>query len=304
MSETSVAGASSLSDVRDPVPGDGGEAAAAPRKVRLGLLEWFAFGFLVLLILGAVLADFIPGLVGPNVGYGDFSQPPNLTLNGFLGTDALGRSIVSRVLYGARTSLTIAGAATLISLTCGMFFGMLAGFYRGLVERLVDLYANTLASLPPILVLLALIAATGTSVFTMTLALGILGIGAYARITKGGVISQSDRDYVLAARALGASDARLLLREILPNLVPTLTAVVPPLVAGLIVTEGSLSFLGYGIPPPAPSWGGMIAGSTDLMNRFPILVVGPILAIVLTVYSLNTVGDYLARRIDVRERQL
>jgi peptide/nickel transport system permease protein len=270
----------------------------------VGPFEWFAIGFLALLIAGAALADFIPGLVGPNVPYGDFSQAPTLTMNGILGTDALGRSIFSRVLYGARTSLTIAAVATAISLLAGMFLGMVAGFYRGFIERLVDLYANTLAALPPIMVLLALIAATGTSVFTMTVALGLLGIGTYARITKGGVISQNDRDYVLAARALGATDARLLVREILPNLVPSLTAIVPPLMAGLIVTEGSLSFLGYGIPPPAPSWGGMIAGSTDLLNRFPLLIFGPIMAIVLTVYSLNTIGDFMSRRINVRETHL
>lgn len=289
----------------ESVPDEAGAAAA--RRWRLAgadPFECFAFGFLALLIASAVLADRIPGLVGPNAMYGDFSRPPALNLNGLLGTDALGRSILSRILHGARTSLTIAGAATVIAMSMGMLLGMLAGFYRGLIERVVDLYANTLASLPPILVLLALIAATGTSVFTMTVTLGFLGIGPYARIAKGGVISQNERDYVLAARALGASDGRLLVREILPNLVPTLTALVPPLMAGLIITEGSLSFLGYGIPPPAPSWGGMIAGSTDLMNRFPVLVVGPIMAIVLTVYSLNTVGDYLARRINVRERQL
>ncbi len=105
-----------------------------------------------------------------------------------------------------------------------------------------------MASLPPILVILALISVTGNSVFTMMLALGLLDIGTYARIAKGGVIAQNDRDYVLAARAMGASDMRLLLREILPNLVPALTAIVPPLMAGLIITEGSLSFLGYGIP--------------------------------------------------------
>lgn len=138
----------------------------------------------------------------------------------------------------------------------------------------------------------------------MMLALGVLDIGTYARIAKGGVISQNDRDYVLAARAMGATDVRLLIREILPNLVPALTAIVPPLMAGLIITEGSLSFLGYGIPAPAPSWGGMIASSTDLLSRFPLLIFGPIVTIVLTVYSLNTVGDYLARRLNNRQRGL
>ncbi|WP_293863908.1 ABC transporter permease [uncultured Alsobacter sp.] len=279
-------------------------ATARLRWPRLKGFEWFAFGFVALLIAAAVLVDVIPGLARPNFPYGDFSQPPEWSLNGLLGTDPLGRSILSRVLHGARTTLGIVAVATAIALAIGMTAGMLAGFYRGPVERAVDLYANTMASLPPILVILALIAVVGNSVLTMMLALGILDIGVYARIAKGGVIAQNDRDYVLAARAMGASDARILAREILPNLVPALTAIVPPLVAGLIITEGSLSFLGYGIPPPAPSWGGMIASSTDLLSRFPLLVVGPILAIVLTVYSLNTIGDSLARRLNDRNRNL
>jgi peptide/nickel transport system permease protein len=158
--------------------------------------------------------------------------------------------------------------------------------------------------MPPLLLALALVAATGVSVATMTIALGFMMSGMYARVTKGAVIAHAGRDYVLAARALGASDARLLLAEILPNLVPTLAAVVPPTMAILIIVEGSLSFLGRGIPPPAPSWGGMIANAADVMQLFPYLLLGPILAIILTVYSLNTLGDWLAARLDVREGQL
>ncbi|MBP2484871.1 ABC transporter permease [Rhizobium leguminosarum] len=283
--------------------------AAMPKTARFRMpsghpMEWFAFVFLAVLIVSSVFVEFIPDLVRASFPYGDFSQGPEWSLNGLFGTDALGRSILSRVLYGARTTLAIVSVATLISLVIGMILGMLAGFYRGPVERIVDLYANSMASLPPILVILALISVTGNSVFTMMLALGLLDIGTYARIAKGGVIAQNDRDYVLAARAMGASDMRLLLREILPNLVPALTAIVPPLMAGLIITEGSLSFLGYGIPAPAPSWGGMIASSTDLLSRFPLLIFGPIVAIVLTVYSLNTVGDCLARRMNHRGREL
>ena len=258
--------------------------------------------FLIVLILAAIFANMIPGLVSPIFPYGDFSQPPSLTLNGLFGTDAIGRSIMSRMLYGARTSLTIVLIASCISIGFGLLLGMLAGYYRGFVERLVDLYANTMSSVPSILVVLALVSVTGTSVITITFALGLLDIGTYARVAKGGVISQTRRDYVLAARAMGASDGRILLKEILPNLVPALTAIMPTLMAGLIVTEGSLSFLGYGIPAPAPSWGGMIASSTDLLSRFPLLILGPILAIVLTVYALNTVGDYFARRLHTRDR--
>ncbi|MGV1953633.1 ABC transporter permease [Agrobacterium vitis] len=282
--------------------------ANMPWSARLRLpgaspFELIALGFLILLVLTAIFVDFIPGLVSPRFPSGDFSQPPEWSLNGLLGTDDIGRSILSRVLYGARASLTIVGVATCISVSAGLLLGMLAGFYRGIFERMVDLYANTMSALPSILVVLAFVTATGPSVLTIMFTLGILDIGTYARVAKAGVISQSNRDYVLAARAMGARDSRILLKEILPNLVPALTAVMPTLMAGLIITEGSLSFLGYGIPAPAPSWGGMIASSTDLLSRFPLLILGPVMAIVLTVYAFNTVGDYFAQRLNSRERE-
>lgn len=282
--------------------------ANMPWSARLRLpgaspFELIALGFLILLVLTAIFVDFIPGLVSPKFPYGDFSQPPEWSLNGLLGTDDIGRSILSRVLYGARASLMIVAVSTCISVSAGLLLGMLAGFYRGIFERMVDLYANTMSALPSILVVLAFVTATGPSVMTIMLTLGILDIGTYARVAKAGVISQSNRDYVLAARAMGATDGRILLKEILPNLVPALTAVMPTLMAGLIITEGSLSFLGYGIPAPAPSWGGMIASSTDLLSRFPLLILGPVMAIVLTVYALNIVGDYFAQRLNSRERE-
>lgn len=265
--------------------------------------EVLAVVFLVVLVLVAIFVDFIPGLVSPRLPYGDFSAPPNLTFNGLLGTDDIGRSILSRVLYGARTSMMIVALSTTIALVSGLLLGMLAGYYRGIFERGVDLFANALAAMPSTLVVLAFVAVTGPSIVTIIVVLGIFDIGTYARVAKAGVISQSNRDYVLAARAMGASDGRILLREILPNLIPALTAVMPTLMAGLIITEGSLSFLGYGIPEPAPSWGGMIASSTDLISRFPFLLLGPVLAVVLTVYAFNTIGDYLAQRLNSRERE-
>lgn len=265
--------------------------------------EVLAAIFLVLLVLVALFVDFIPGLVSPKLPYGDFSQFPEWSLNGLLGTDDIGRSILSRVLHGARTSMMIVAISTTIALVSGLLLGMLAGYYRGVFERAVDLFANALAAMPSTLVVLAFVAVTGPSVVTIIVVLGIFDIGTYARVAKAGVISQSNRDYVLAARAMGATDGRILLKEILPNLIPALTAVMPTLMAGLIITEGSLSFLGYGIPAPTPSWGGMIASSTDLLSRFPVLIVGPVLAIVFTVYAFNTIGDYLAQRLNNRERE-
>lgn len=282
--------------------------AAMPWSSKLKLpgatpFEMLAAIFLVVLVLVALFVDFIPGLVSPKLPYGAFSQMPEWSINGLLGTDDIGRSILSRVLHGARTSMMIVALSTTIAVVSGLLLGMVAGYYRGIFERGVDLFANALAAMPSTLVVLAFVAVTGPSVVTIIVVLGIFDIGTYARVAKAGVISQSNRDYVLAARAMGATDGRIMLREILPNLIPALTAVMPTLMAGLIITEGSLSFLGYGIPAPAPSWGGMIASSTDLLSRFPLLIVGPILAIVLTVYAFNTIGDYLAQRLNSRERE-
>ena len=294
----------------NPEPASLGETVRAAMPWSSGLklpggtvFDGLAAAFLVLLVLIALFVDFIPGLVSPRLPFGDFSQPPEWSLNGLLGTDDIGRSILSRVLYGARTSMMIVAISTTIAVVAGLLLGMLAGYYRGIFERAVDLLANALAAMPSTLVVLAFVAVTGPSVVTIIVVLGIFDIGTYARVAKAGVISQSNRDYVLAARAMGASDGRILLREILPNLIPALTAVMPTLMAGLIITEGSLSFLGYGIPAPAPSWGGMIASSTDLLSRFPLLILGPVLAVVLTVYAFNTIGDYLAQRLNSRERE-
>lgn len=287
------------------------EHGVAPRTTRRFRLSGrgnravvFSAVFMGVMLAAALFADFIPGLARPDVAWGDFSQPPSLSPNGLLGTDTLGRSILSRVIYGARISLTIAIVSSIISLAIGITVGMLAGYYRGLVERIADLYSNSIASMPPLLLVLALVAATGASLTTMTLALGFLMSGMYARVTKGTVITLASREYVLAARSLAATDLRILMRELLPNLVPTMTAVVPPTMAIMIVVEGSLSFLGYGIPAPTPSWGGMIANAADVMNRFPYLLIGPVAAIVLTVYSLNTIGDHLAAKVNLKEGQL
>jgi peptide/nickel transport system permease protein len=295
-----------LIDTAGALPGGSGQKTRFKVGVpRLGTLNVsFAFGFIGILAFLAITASWIPGLVKPELGWGDFHATPTLDLNGIFGADTLGRSIFSRIIYGARISMLIAIVPTIVSLSIGLTLGMLAGYYRGSVERFVDLYANTIASMPPLLLLLAIIAATGPSLLTMGAAMAFLQSGQYARATKGATISHAGREYVLAARALGASDIRILIQEILPNLVPTLTAIVPPSMAILIVVEGSLSFLGYGIPPPAPSWGGMIASTSDVLQLFPYLLIWPILAIVLTVYSLNTIGDYLSARINVREGQL
>jgi peptide/nickel transport system permease protein len=274
-----------------------------PRPVRQGML-WFAVTWLTILILAAVFADFIPGLPSYEEKIGSFAQPPDLSVAGLLGTDGVGRSNLARIIYGARVSLTIAIVSTVIGLAIGLVVGMIGGYYRRGAETVANILANTLSALPPLLLLLALVSAIGASLFGITIALGVVIADLYIRVTKGAVIASSNREYVLAARALGAGDLRIMVREILPNLVPVLGSIIPMAMAIMIVVEGSLSFLGYGIPAPTPSWGGMIAAGADIMRQFPLVILWPVATLFLTVLSFNTVGDYLSSRTDVREGKL
>ncbi len=294
----------------------GGDGPGGPfgwllrRKRKVGrpgrVLFLIGVTWLSLLVLSAVFADVIPGLPHFSEKIGDFAQPPSLEngLGGILGTDSVGRSNLSRIIYGARISLTIAVASTAIGLLIGLVVGMLAGYYRGVWEGVGTVIANSLAALPPLILLLALVAAIGASLSGITLALGVVIADLYIRVTKGAVLSNAQREYVLAAKSLGATDLRILLREILPNLIPTLAAVVPISMAVLVVVEGSLSFLGYGIPAPDPSWGGMIAAGADVIRRFPQVIIAPVATLFLTVFSFNAVGDYLGSRTDRREAQI
>ena len=277
------------------------------RRVGRAGRVFFVIGvaWITILVLAAVFADLIPGLPEYSEKIASFAQGPDFSsLGGILGTDSVGRSNLARIIYGARISLTIAVVSTLIGLVVGLVIGMLAGYYRGFWEGVGTIVANSLSALPPLILLLALVAAVGASLWGITVSLGILIADLYIRVTKGAVLSNAQREYVLAARSLGATDARILLREILPNLIPTLAAVIPISMAVLVVVEGSLSFLGYGIPAPNPSWGGMIAAGADVIRRFPVVIVAPVVTLFLTVFSFNAIGDYLGSRTDRREAQI
>lgn len=300
--------ASSVPTVTPPVERDAvPEPAPTPargRRRRSPWLVWTCVAWLGLLVLAAVLAPWIPGLPQPGDHIGRLADSPHLSVARLLGTDGVGRSNLARIIYGARVSLVVAVFATAIALAIGLVFGLVGGYYRGFAESVTNVVANALASLPPLLLLLALVSAIGASLQGLTIALGVALSTTYIRVAKAAVISNAHREYVLAARTLGASDLRVITREVLPNLVPVLGALVPITMATAIIVEGSLSFLGYGIPPPTPSWGGMIAAGADLMRNFPLVILMPAAALFLTVFSFNTVGNHLGSRADAREAQL
>ena len=279
----------------------GGVAAqpVVPRaRSTRSVVVYLCYAWLILVIAGAVLANLLP-LASYATPVGIPRQSPQWgSLDFLLGTDTLGRSILSRCIYGARVSLVVGAVAGVVGAVIGTTLGMLAGYLGRRVDTVIRLLSDAMLAFPPLILLLALSSILTPSVHTLLIGLTLLVIPSFIRLARANTLRWSAREFVLAARNMGAGRRRILVREIMPNVVPTLAAYLPIVLAALIVAEGSLSFLGMGIPPPQPSWGGMIADGKDAVADFPHLVFIPSLCIFFTVYALNQVGDHLRHRFD------
>jgi len=255
---------------------------------------WLASGWIGLL-LGLTLASLSLPLPDPaamdllSVGAGPSSAH-------WLGTDGFGRDIFSRLAHGARISLFVGLAAPALGLVLGGGLGLLAGYRRGWVEAIVLLLIDTLLAFPGLVLALAIMAYLGQTLGNVTLALGILTLPAFARVARANTLSIAQRDFVLAARTLGAGPGRILWRHVLPNVIPPLSAYALLMVALLIAAEGTLSFLGLGVPQPTPSWGNMIADGRDYLLNKPHICLIPAAAIFLTVLSCNVLSEALRQR--------
>jgi len=216
------------------------------------------------------------------------SPPGRLHL---LGTDPLGRDILSRVLYGARASLTVGLFAPALGLLVGGIAGLAAGYFRGRAEASIMIVIDTLLAFPAIVLALALAAVLGPGLFNLVLTLGVVSVPAFARVSRAHTLSVAERDFVLAARALGFGPARIVLRHVLPNVLPHLLSLALVVVAVMIVAEGALSFLGLGIAPPQPSWGSLIADGREYLEERPHISLVPAAVLSLTVLSLNLLAD-------------
>ncbi len=261
-----------------------------------------AFAGLVLLILftaGALLAPYLTHYDPAHLDLRARLHPP--TYQHWFGTDELGRDELSRTLYGARISLTVAFTVVSISLLLGVIFGLLAGFYGGITDTLINVYlTNAFLALPGILLAVAVVAFLGPGLLNLVLALALAGWVNYARLVRAQVMAVKEREFIQAARSLGASDLRLLLRHILPNIVQPLLVQAAIGMAGAVLAEATLSFLGLGVQPPTPTWGAMLNDARSHLFESPYLVFFPAMAVALCVLAFNLLGDGLRDYLDPR----
>jgi peptide/nickel transport system permease protein len=258
----------------------------------------------VLVILFAIFALFAPWIApqDPASIHLPLRLDPPSSAHWF-GTDELGRDILSRVIFGARISMVVGGSVVLISLGLGLMIGSIAGYYGGAIDRFVNVVLmNAFLSFPGILLAIAFVAFRGPGIFNLVLALSLGGWVGYARLVRGQVLAAREREFVEAARALGASDLRIIVRHILPNIIQPVVVQSAIGMAGAILAEATMSFLGLGVPPPTASWGTMLNDGRAHLFDAPHLVLFPAVAVMLAVLSFNFIGDALRDYLDPRSR--
>jgi ABC-type dipeptide/oligopeptide/nickel transport system permease subunit len=261
--------------------------------------RWGFVPILCLFVLAAVGAQWIspdnPLTYHPTLA----AQAP--TWQHLLGTDSLGRDQLSRVIYGTRISLTVGVISILLGGLCGSFLGMLAGYFKGWVDQLVAVVVDALLAFPSLVLALAVVAVLGPSLVNVAIAISVVRVPIYARLARGQTLQVTSQDYVQAAQSMGTGSFKILIRHILPNIFSPLLVQATTSISLAILDESVLSFLGLGVQPPTPEWGAMITDAQTYLFVDPWMIVGPALAIILIVVSLNLVGDALRDRFNLRE---
>lgn len=263
---------------------------------------------LIIVILTSVFASYFAPYDPGKIDIISRLQPPGwVTPEGklhVLGTDIIGRDVLSRLIFGTRISLLVGFAAVLIAGSLGVMLGLLSGFYGGWIDVIIMRLADTQFAFPFILLAIAVLAVLGPGVMKIILVLGVNGWVRYGRITRSQVLSLREQEFVLAARSIGMGNGRIIFKHILPNTWGPIIVIASFMVASTIISEASLSFLGLGVPPRVPSWGGMLADGRDYLERAPWLSIYAGMAISLVVLSINVVGDWIRDYLDPRLKNI
>ncbi|MGO9603750.1 MAG: ABC transporter permease [Candidatus Binataceae bacterium] len=257
---------------------------------RLGKLEMVGAAMVLILVIVAVFAPVLAPHdptqpVAPT--YGDPGAP---SLAFPMGTDQLGRDVLSRIIYGARISLVVGVAAMAVTIAIGVVIGLLSGFFGGAVDFLLMRFTDVMLTLPALLLAMAFVAVLRPSLLSILLVIGLVSWTQVARVVRAETLSMSTRDFVLAARALGARPSRLIARHVLPNVLPIIIVMAALGTSGTLLLDAALSFLGLGVPPPTPTWGRMIEEATIYFRTAPWLAMFPGLAIFYAVLGFNLLG--------------
>jgi peptide/nickel transport system permease protein len=273
-------------------------AAALGRR---NVLASIGMVLVAVFIIFALFAPWIAPQSPSNIDLPSRLQPPSGAH--WFGTDELGRDIFSRVIYGARISILVGSSVVAGSLLLGLILGSIAGYYGGLFDKFFNVIVmNAFLSFPGILLAIAFVAFLGPGIFNLILALCIGGWVGYARLVRAQVLAVKEKEFVEAARALGASDWRIVTRHILPNIIQPVIVQAAIGMAGAVLAEATMSFLGLGVPPPTASWGSMLNDGRAHLFDAPHLVLFPALAVMLAVLSFNFIGDALRDYMDPRSR--
>jgi peptide/nickel transport system permease protein len=257
-----------------------------------------------LVAIFTIFAIFAPWIAPQDPAFIDLpNRLASPSASHWCGTDELGRDILSRLIYGSRISMLVGSCVVAVSLFLGLIVGSAAGYYGGRLDRFVNIVImNAFLSFPGILLAIAFVAFRGPGIFNLVLALSLGGWVGYARLIRAQVLAAREREYVEAARALGASDLRVIVRHILPNIIQPVVVQSAIGMAGAILAEATMSFLGLGVPPPTASWGAMLNDGSAHLFDAPHLVLFPALAVMLAVLSFNFIGDALRDVLDPRSR--
>ncbi|WP_144634415.1 ABC transporter permease [Bordetella genomosp. 13] len=286
-------------------------ATATAVPPRAGNRAWGKFRRNRVAMLGAVIVLLFVAmaLFAPLLANHDPFQTSFMTIRKapsasfWLGTDELGRDIYSRLMYGARASLMAGLVSVIIALIVGVPFGLAAGYFGGWTDSIVSRCTEALLAIPFLILAIALAAFLGPSLINAMIAIGVSAAPKFIRITRGQVLAVKNEDYVQSARALGASDLRIIGRHILPNVMPPLIVQATITIATAIIAEASLSFLGLGLQPPNPSWGSMLNTAKNFMTQAPWMSIFPGSAIFLAVLGFNLLGDGLRDALDPRQEK-